>query len=348
MISQASSIRLSLWDPRPQLIRTRAPPPMMQSSVPARGQRLAQGLPRPMESAQYTKLPPSWIGAVPLSRLHVYKPTSAWSVADWHAAFSTGPVGDKYGGCSFLILSDDDLLEVCGFLPARTCALLRLTCRRLRLLVPRPHISSLDIRIFPRWESTLVVGRGDYCTNPGFLPLRTTLRAPGGAMRIEIEVEFDAVEAYTLPAVSLELCRSHAPTLHCHPAVIAALSPLPLINLDPHVTRSQLPCRQRAHIVLTQELPIIASSRPGDVYRLLLDDVPHAPPTDRAQPWRFVTANRVLSCRMIVVSVPPPQPPHMPYRGGTWKSTVCSGGPPRTSVGKVPDSFPEGPGFDSR
>ena len=250
------------------------------------------------------------------------------TAADWHLALATNNERNPMlvscsllecnpgsGSCLLLMLSDDVLLEVCFALAARTCASMRMTCRRLRLLLPRPHVFSLDVRVFPKWESTLALSRGRYLQHVDldFLPHRSTLRAPGGAVRIEIELEFHAVEMHTQPAVSLELCRYSMllPTSVSIPAVVEAIFPLPLVNLDPSMARANLPCRQRAHIVLGPDSLLVSSSRVGDVYRLMLDDIPHAPPMGSSSPWRFVKASRVLSCRMIVIGSSPLPPPCM-------------------------------------
>ena len=211
-------------------------------------------------------------------------------------------------------LADDALLCVCGFASLRTCAFMRATCRRLRLLLPRAHVSWLDSRVFPLWEP----GRARAAHRPiEYLPQHATIRRDdvGGADRIEIEVEFQALEMHTLPTLSLQLCRhhaAHAPGVDC--SVIAQLCPLPLEPISPW-TRAHLPCAQRLRLVLGAESELASLSRPGDFYRLHLEDVRrlspvlHGPPTDGARPWRFVSSERVLACRAMFAKPPPLPPP---------------------------------------
>ena len=180
------------------------------------------------------------------------------------------------------------------------------------MLFPRPHVRSLDVRVYPVWNSTPSVSKVAFREarfQQDYLPQRATLRAPGGAVRIEVEVEFDAIEMNTLPALSLELCRhSEVHAAGCATAVIAAVSPLPLVSLDPHMSRARLPHRQRARAILGSDSELNKMSRCGDFYRLVLDDIPHAPPTG-PHPWRFVSASQVLTCRIVLTSNPPLPPP---------------------------------------
>ena len=281
---------------------------------------LTDSLPRPGRD-QRPYLPPRWPGTAlrtsgPTTReirqkVASARPTpQAMSAVDWHVALRQGSLqhspktaSDNEATSSLLELTDDTLLEICShFESARTSAFMRSTCRRFRLLFPRPHVGSLDVSVYPVWESTPAVSRP--CAQKEYLPQRATLRGPGGAVKIEIEAEFDAVEMNTLPAISLQLCR---PTQT--PTVLAAVSPLPLEGLDPCGTcRTRLPRRQRARAVLGSDSEFIEKARGGDFYRLVLDDIDNAPPV-RLQPWRFVSATRVLSCRMILTSTPPVPPP---------------------------------------
>ena len=100
-----------------------------------------------------------WPGALSRGcKRNVPTKIQARSAADWHFALERGPAGqlDKTAAATgqllLELLADDALLELSGCSSLRTCAFLRATCRRLRLLIPRPHVSWLDSCAVPLWE----------------------------------------------------------------------------------------------------------------------------------------------------------------------------------------------------
>ena len=90
--------------------------------------------------------------------------------------------------------------------------------------------------------------------------------------------------------------------------MVAEAFPLPIVSLGNQMTRALLPSRQRARIMLGPDSPLTRECQPGDTYRLTLQDITPAPPTNVTHPWRFVKARHVLACR-VLVTAPPPLPP---------------------------------------